>query len=265
MIIDCISDLHGYFPTLEGGDLLILAGDYTAANKIPQWCEFFEWVKNQPYRKKVLIAGNHDGLFESGFPKNKKEADELREVKKFLNIEEDFEYLCDSGTIFEYEEDNIELEECGIHPTEVKTLKIWGSPWTKTFEGMNPKCKAFTCDTEEELAEKWALIPDDVDILITHGPPYGILDEVKRFDYPNTQTRLGRFLNKQKEYVGSKSLYSWLQYVGRPKLHVFGQIHEGYGQSEVFPTYNDKMMNSVNASHVNERYQPVNPPIRIIL
>src|SRR5690606_22101282 len=82
-----------------------------------------------------------------------------------VKVPEDWniEYLCDSGTEFE-------------------GLKIWGSPWTKTFLNMNPHCKAFTCDTEEELAEKWDLIPANIDILITHSPPYSILDEINSTD-----------------------------------------------------------------------------------
>jgi hypothetical protein len=53
MIIDCISDLHGYLPKLEGGDLLIVCGDLTAYNKPKQYEEFFLWLKKQKYRKKV--------------------------------------------------------------------------------------------------------------------------------------------------------------------------------------------------------------------
>ena len=59
--------------------------------------------------------------------------------------------------------------------------------------------------------------------------------------------------------------FGWLKYVERPKLHVFGHIHEGYGREEVFPTHEGKMMVSVNASHVDERYNPVNAPIRVLL
>ena len=111
---------------------------------------------------------------------------------------------------------------------------------------MNPNCKAFTVDTEEELSEKWEMIPRDVDILVTHMPPYCVGDKIKG----------GR-------HVGSRGLYGWLLYAGRPRLHVFAHIHEGYGIHEVFNGQDDKMVLSVNASVMNERYEPVNAPITV--
>lgn len=223
MKIDCIADLHGYMPDLKGGDLLIVGGDLTARHTPIETVEFLCWLEKQEYKKIIFIAGNHDtqltdynDVFFDGKIFNLKWSDKI-------------EYLCDSSTEFE-------------------GLKIWGSPWTKTFKGMNPNCKAFTFDKEDDLMDKFELIPHDTDILITHSPPYSVLDKVvEGFS------------------VGSPALYNWLKYVERPKLHVFGHIHEAYGQVEVFPTYDDKMMISVNASHVNERYQPVNKPVRIIL
>ena len=107
---------------------------------------------------------------------------------------------------------------------------------------MNPKCKAFTCDTEEELAEKFALIPDDMDILITHSPPEDILDE----------------LEEEGKHVGSIALFNRIKKI-QPSLHVFGHIHSSYGIKKLNST------TFINASHVNERYEPVNAPIRIQL
>ena len=223
MIITLTGCLHGHYPKLEGGDLLIVTGDLTARDTSVEYSECLTWLMNQPYSKKIFIGGNHDNLLVGSIP------------KKHFNCNENecFEYLCDSGTEFE-------------------GLRIWGSPWTKTFPGMNQKCKAFTFDTEEDLFERFSLIPDDIDILITHSPPNGILDGIPMED--------GSLF-----HVGSKALYNWLKYAGRPKLHVFSHIHEAYGKAEVFPTYDNKMMVSVNCSHVNERYQPVNKPIKVIL
>lgn len=233
MIIDCISDLHGYYPDLEGGDLLILAGDCTANDSLENWHKFFDWFEKQVYKKKVLIAGNHDNWCKywalSGT------FDDITYQQMYNEEKPMFDYLCDSGTEFE-------------------GLKIWGSPWTTTFVGMNPHCKAFTVHTDEQLADKFEKIPHDTDILITHSPPFGVLDLV-----PYKQ------FTKGAEHCGSRYLYAWFKYVGRPKLHVFGHIHEGYGVEERFAGYNNTMVKSVNASHVNEYYKPVNPPIRIIL
>lgn len=228
MIIDCISDLHGYFPELEGGDLLIVAGDITASDKSSQYLGFGLWLNKQQYKKKIIVGGNHDN--------------KLQDWPWMYDSLDNCVHLCDSGTEFEL----LDIAEDGVKIVRNR-LKIWGTPWTKTFEGMNPKCKAFTVDTEMELMDKFDLIPPSIDILITHGPAQFILDKC---DNGN---------------VGSSALYNWIKYVERPKLHVFGHIHEGYGKEEYFATYNDNMMISVNASFVNENYKPVNKPIRIIL
>jgi Icc-related predicted phosphoesterase len=216
--ITCISDLHGYYPKLDRGDLLIVAGDLTGRDTHDQHVEFSSWLKKQHYRMKIVIAGNHDGYME-------------KNVSSGVTTEigpMECTYLCDSGTEFE-------------------GLKIWGSPWSLWFPGINPKCSAFT-GNENKLMDAYDKIPSDTDILITHGPAYSILDETR-----------------DDRHVGSKGLYGWLKYVGRPRLHVFGHIHESYGQKEVFPTHNDKMMLSVNCSIVNENYEHVNEPIRVIL
>lgn len=223
MKITCTADLHGYYPELPGGDLLIIAGDLTASDKQDQHWEFQKWACEQDYKRVIFISGNHDNWLQSN---------ECGGVPDFDG--QKLEYLCDSGTEFE-------------------GLKIWGSPWTAQFPGINPKCCAFTmpfgCDTEEHLMDQWRLIPTDTDILITHGPAYGILDGIPQMHDGTIH------------HAGNKSLFSWLKYVGRPRYHIFGHIHEAYGQEEYFATYNDKMMKSINCSHVNERYKPVNKPM----
>jgi Icc-related predicted phosphoesterase len=221
MIIDCISDLHGHYPILEGGDLLIVAGDLTKRDTQEELDKFDEWLCLQPYKKKIFIAGNHDNILVTETPR-------IYRMGNKNGMIERFEYLCDSGTEFE-------------------GLKIWGSPWSLTFTGINPKCTAFT-GTEEELAERYALIPRDIDILVTHGPPYGVFDTIRRYpqDIP-VRTGSEYLMNK---FRGNTTL----------KIHVFGHIHEHGGTSGfIGPT------RFLNASHVNEMYEPVNKPIRIIL
>ena len=248
MDITAISDLHGHYPELPGGDLLIVAGDLTGNDRPNQLFDFSYWLKDQNYKKKITIAGNHDNL--------------LRGNESFLlNNGSDMEYLCDSGTEFEYEEPVRDLFNSDNKSlVSRKKLKIWGSPWTRRFEGMNPDCMAFTVDTDEELREKWAMIPDDVDVLVTHSPPWGIADE-----------------NRHGEKCGSKSLYEKLIIV-KPRAHIFGHIHEcGYKHFEIkYPLKIDQLSSDmilvnynkthcINASHVNECYQPVNKPVRIEL
>jgi len=219
MKIDCIADLHGYFPELEGGDLLIIAGDLTARDLEDEYYDFNIWLCKQEYQKKIVIAGNHDGLLH-------------KDSFQYLEGYPAFEYLQDSGC-------------------EYNGLQIWGSPWSPLFHGVNPHCTAFM-QSDEALHNKWQMIPEDIDILITHSPAYGTLDGPELMD-------------GSRYHMGSKSLANRLRYNGRPQVHVFGHIHEGYGQEEAYPSNNGGMMKSINCSYVNKNYEPVNKPIRIIL
>jgi Icc-related predicted phosphoesterase len=214
MIIDCIGCLHGARPKLEGGDLLIVTGDLTARDTFSEYSAFMQWMWEQDYVKKIFIAGNHDNELEAY----------LREGDPFANSE--CEYLKDSGT-------------------EFMGLKIWGSPWTSRFEGINPKTCAFTGAKDEEITPRFEMIPDDVDILITHSPPFTIRDKIEN-GYQ----------------VGSASLMAMHISRLRPKLWAFSHIHEGYGQDGPYAWSGTRY---VNCSIMNERYQPVNAPIRIVL
>jgi len=229
MIIDCISDLHGETPRLEGGDLLIVAGDMTARDEIPGWKRFFDWFKAQDYRKKIYIGGNHDVLLSQCLS-----SEQARIMDLFDESTEFAEYLCDSSTDFE-------------------GLKIWGAPWTWRFFGINPDCTAFTFQSRNDLKEKWELIPDDTDILVTHGPPNGILDK-----------------SEYSERFGCNHLTNAVMKLPNLKLHVFGHIHEGHGQTKEYqgrwdsePT--ELMHLSVNCAHMDGYYNPVNKPIRVVL
>lgn len=208
-IIDCISDLHGHFPKLEGGDLLIIAGDLTARDKCTEHSDFCDWLDSQPYKKKIVIAGNHD---------NNIEADLIECLHSTY-------YLEDNGTNFE-------------------RLKIWGTPWSLSFHGINPHCKAFM-GSESDLKKKYDLIPSDIDILVTHSPPFGILDECENGN------------------VGSKSLRDVVLSAERfPNLKavIFGHIHEQGGK--IFET---NLCKFINCSIMNEHYKPINKPMRITL
>lgn len=241
MIVDCISDLHGHYPKLEGGDLLIIGGDLTTREKLEEYLQFSVWLDDQSYKKKFVIAGNHDNRLAKidGFS-----------LSMLLG---NCSYLCDSGTEFSYFIDGFPKDDEGFLPSGHRTLKIWGCPWTKRFPSMNPKTMAFTVDTEEELEEKFAKIPEDIDILMTHSPPYGLLDHIyDHFNAPNY-------------WFGSQSLRKRIADLKSLKLLVCGHIHEGYGEISdfYFNTEENQQFTIVNASHVNEYYEPVNKPIRI--
>lgn len=223
MIVDCISDLHGHYPKLEGGDLLIVAGDLTGRDEIEQYLEFNKWLSQQDYKRKIVIAGNHDGYCETGIPVETLPG----EISTCVPVLADKAvYLCDSGTKFE-------------------GLKIWGSPWSLLFDGINPRCCAFT-GSETELKNHFDKIPEDIDILITHSPPYRFLDTCA------DGRRVGS-VNLHKMIIDKTRLPNL-------KLHVFGHIHEQGGRM-----IQTKTLKLVNASHVNEHYQPVNEPVRVIL
>ena len=211
MIIDCVSDLHGAMPILQGGDLLIIAGDLTARDMFGEYLRFLSWMHNQKYKHYIFIAGNHDGLIE----KNEVLVTSLANTT----------YLCDSGT-------------------EYEGFKIWGSPWTPTFYDWH-----FMKDRGEPIKKMWDLIPDDTEILITHGPPFGIQDQVKY----SSKAQEGKF-------AGCEELRNAIdRRLKKLKLHVFGHVHEGYGKVIVNGVHH------VNASIMDEEYRPVNKPIRIVL
>jgi Icc-related predicted phosphoesterase len=220
MIIDCVSDLHGYYPTFDGGDILIIAGDLTARDEQREYLTLFQKFMNENYKKVFLIGGNHDN--------------EMQKRLVAFDEKSNLVYLNDSGYEFE-------------------GLKLWGTPWTSQFPGINPKCCAFTRPFMASLKDRWDLIPDDVDILITHSPPFGILDQVAT-DYNAS--------------VGDKDLMKTLNERIKPKLHVFGHIHENGGKQLILKRLGISTENNticVNASYVNERYKPVNKPTRITL
>ncbi|WP_299668537.1 metallophosphatase domain-containing protein [uncultured Polaribacter sp.] len=117
---------------------------------------------------------------------------------------------------------------------EIDGIKFWGSPIQPTFFNW-----AFNRNRGEEIKKHWDLIPKDTDVLITHGPPHKILD-----------------LTKSGEYAGCKELKKKVLEI-KPKLHVFGHIHEAYGKI----TQNETIF--VNASLLDDRYKSVNTPIEV--
>lgn len=211
MRVVAISDTHMYHEriTLPEGDLLVHAGDSTRRGELDDLEAFLTWLRDQPHRHKVLIAGNHDFCFET--EKKRKKARAL--VEKMGNII----YLQD-------------------REVTVEGYKVWGSPWQPWFYNW-----AFNLSRGPSLAKKWALIPADTDILVTHGPPKGILDRTDRG-----------------EQVGCEELRARVEVI-QPKLHIFGHIHEGYGQE------GDGHTIFVNAASCDERYRPINSPIVVDL
>ena len=139
MRIVVISDTRGLHRQLKmpSGDLLIHAGDFTFYTKPPSIIsDFNAWLGKLPHRHKIVTCGNHDYLLE-----------EPRDRSAITNAT----LLVDSDVV-------------------VEGLKIWGSPVTPLYGG------AFGMSSAADRKRHWTRIPDDTDILITHGPPLGILD-----------------------------------------------------------------------------------------
>ncbi len=208
MKIICISDthnLHKHIQNIPDGDLLIHAGDLTRRGSLEDVESFNSWLGELPHKYKVCISGNHDFCFEQ----RPEEARSLITNAHYLQDEE----------------------------ITIGGLKIYGSPWQPWFYNW-----AFNLRRGEPLREKWEKIPSDIDILITHGPPHGILDRV--------------FTG---EKVGCEELLLKLRFFENLKLHVFAHIHEARG------TYEHQGIKMVNASICTLAYKSINEPIVVEL
>ncbi len=210
MRITLISDTHTKHESLKlpGGDMVICAGDVSNRGSFEDLRSFFGWYSKLDYVYKICTAGNHDFFFESG--------EVGLSVDRFLKDYDNIIYLENSSVTIE-------------------GIKIYGSPYTHRFYNW-----AFNVDRGNPIAEQWAKIPMDTDILITHGPPLGHGDK----------TISG-------ERVGCADLLKRVEIV-KPILHVFGHIHEGYGMYG-----SGKDTTFINCSSVDEYYYPVNQPITI--
>lgn len=210
----CISDTHNYHKSvkLPKGDVLVHAGDSTSMGRKHEIEAFGKWVASQTsFSHKLIISGNHDFGFQ-------KDPDA---VSWFYGNVDDHSngvyYLQDNGATI-----NVKGQE----------LKVYGSPWQPWFHNW-----AFNLATAKELEEKWNLIPDGLDILITHGPARGLLDRTLRG-----------------EEVGCTELRKALARA-QPKLHVCGHIHEDRGVTR----YHNTVI--ANASICTLEYNPDNKPL----
>ncbi len=214
MRVVCLSDTHSLHEAIDvpEGDLLVHAGDLTGDGSIRHARAFDQWLGRLPHRHKVVIAGNHDWLFE------RQPEPARRSITQAV-------YLQDTALTIE-------------------GLKLWGSPWGPRFLNW-----AFNLSRGPALREKWRQIPDDVDVLITHAPPRGIRDQPGKL-----LARALSFAAGQQGHVGCEELRVAVERL-RPRLHVFGHIHEGYGSETRDGT------TFVNGSCCDADYRPQNPPI----
>lgn len=217
--VAAISDTHGLHRQLEiePCDILLHAGDVSSLGQKYEMMDFFDWLEEQPAVEKCWIAGNHDVTLQE-------KPAWLR--RALLARSKNIHYLEDSGV-------------------EIMGIKIWGTPWQPEFFNW-----AFNLPRGPELAKKYALMPEDTDILISHGPPYGIEDSVpEKFRQPG-QTDL---------HVGCKDLLHHIQ-KGHKRLcyNIFGHIHID-GRKEIEPV-EEGAVDCINAAVVDNRYDVIVKP-----
>ena len=210
MKICCVADTHCADLeelNLPDADILIHAGDWTFRGDVKEVAQFNEYcgkVKDKFKHGIHIVPGNHDWL-----------------AQKQLHLCKDMLANCHMVT---------------HEVVEIEGKRFWFCPYTLFFNDW-----AFN-EYEARLKDIYGMIPEGIDVLVTHGPPYGILDEVCR-DFKQT-------------FLGSHALLDQVQLV-KPRFHVFGHIHSGYGMKRVADT------TFINAAVHNNHYQLVNLPIVI--
>jgi len=189
--------------SLPDGDLLIHSGDATSVGQIIDIVKFNQelgGIKTKYKHGIIFIPGNHDFLFE----RNQQLARDIMTNAKVL------------------------IDES----VEIEGIKIYGSPWQPEFNNW-----AFNLPRGEALKQRWSTIPDDTNILVTHGPPYGILDKCP-----------------DGSLVGCEELYKRVFELKQLKLHQFGHIHHAWGTKQI------DNITFINASICTENYKPTNKP-----
>jgi Icc-related predicted phosphoesterase len=202
-----ISDTHGFHDQVQipDGDVLLVAGDITRRGALEDICRFNDYLVKLPHRYKIVIAGNHDLLFEK----------EPQKARSHLT-------------------NAIYLEDAMI---EIEGIRIYGTPWVPAYHEW-----AFNLPRDGiDLKVKRDAIPNGIDILLTHNPPFGHGD-----------------LTSYNEKVGCQLLLQAIRRV-KPRYHIFGDIHEGYGRTQEGVTC------CINTSICSLGYQSINRPFQFEL
>ncbi len=204
LTIVAISDTHNQHSKLviPPSDILIHSGDWTYEGKHTEVVDFAKWLEVQPAKNIVITPGNHELYYEKFLPESRNWITDYCPRAKVLIDEE----------------------------VTVEGLRIYGSPITPEFNQW-----AFNRYRGSDIKKHWDLIPEGLDILITHGPAYGILDYAP-----------------QCNSVGCQDLFDAIQ-LKSPKIHISGHIHWSYGVKHFNNTTH------YNTSVCTEQYRPTNP------
>lgn len=182
MRIIALSDTHNQHKkiTVPECDLIIHAGDATNRGEHNELAPFLNWFSQQKSKYKVYVPGNHDFYAERNPEKTR--------------------LMCEDRGITLLIDEGVALEE----------ITLWGSPYTQYFGDW-----AFQAYPGEGMLKHWTLMPPKIDILVTHSPPYQILDR--------------GMLN---ENIGCYYLFYKILEI-KPKVHIFGHSHDSHG-SHIF-------------------------------
>jgi len=192
MRLVCFADTHQFHDELivPDGDAVICAGDVGRMGTVDEMERFLRWFSALPHRHKLFTPGNHDGCLQ-------RDASILRAAFPDVRL------LIDAGVV-------------------IDGVSFWGAPWTPTFHDW-----AFMMPRGPALAARWALIPEGTDVLITHGPPRRILDDVSDYRGSGLLDAVGG-MDDDERFAGCADLRARVREV-RPRLHLFGHIHTQRG------------------------------------
>lgn len=203
--IVALSDTHNKHKQIPipDGDILIVAGDMTGLGNFDEYINIGIWLRKmrEKFKYRIMIAGNHDFSLEFN-----------SQMVLATHFDNDVIYLQDKGVTIE-------------------GIKFYGTPWMPHFYDWS------FMRTEHELKKYYDAIDDDTEVLITHCPPYSILDH-----------------NDGDHRCGSYSLYERVKQLKHLKHHIFGHIHHSYGTE----TIDDVTFH--NVASLNESYKYQNPP-----
>lgn len=219
MRICAISDTHSHHRklTIPECDVLVHSGDITLRGELDIVKDFSDWLKDVPAKHKLVIFGNHEIDFRVG-PKRDAAIGFVRQA----------------GAHY--------LEHSGV---KIDGVRFWGSPASPWFRD-----REWNYRRGADIESVWRQILPDTNVLITHGPPYGIMDE--------TGYKLSGYIEK----VGCQDLLRRVGELSELRAHVFGHIHEGYGTEKHVVGYkNSNEVLFVNASSCTASYKPINAPI----
>lgn len=235
-----ISDTHGAkFHTrlmIPECDVLIHSGDIGGRTSVLELEEFLRWFSRQPAKKKIWVAGNHDLCMDKewanrdGDPINRAIRQQIyANAQAVMKQYPDIIYLYDTDYVY-------------------SGFKFYGSPITPSFHRQH---WAFNADRGEEIKKYWARIPNDVDVLITHGPPYGVLDLIPESFKATPDEDVHRGCEDLRDVIKKRLL--------NLKLHCFGHIHDGPTGIIRVPVSNTRTVTFSNGAVLDNQYNFVLP------